>query len=65
MVSVRQYARRILSAGAIAGLATLGACAGSDPTSPRAQLPTPTVSHDDPGCATGWVVIDGVLVCRN
>ena len=63
MISVRQSARILLSAGAIVGLMTLGACASGDPTSPRAQLHTPTAPHDDPYCASGWTVVNGVLVC--
>jgi len=63
MTIVRLSARIILSACAIAGFATLGACAGADPTSPTARHPAPVISHDDATCSSGWVVIDGRFVC--
>lgn len=65
MSNVRRSARSILFGSAIVGLAALGGCARTDLTSPAPQKPAfPTASHDDTPCSTGWIVVDGRLVCN-
>jgi hypothetical protein len=64
MFVARQAVRRILLVGAITGSATFSGCAQADPTSPAARPAPRAISHDDATCTTGWVVMDGRLVCQ-